>query len=91
MIATIAIGATLTTAGLAFLKSNPQATDAVIKQGLMSLPLVMAIIGIVSSFLGIISMRVLKAISPQAALRYSTFVAAGLFLLGARKLNSKMV
>ena len=83
MIATIAIGATLTTTGLAFLKSNPQAGDMVIKQGLMSLPLVMAIIGIVSSFLGILSMRVLKAISPQAALRYSTFVAAGLFLLGA--------
>jgi K(+)-stimulated pyrophosphate-energized sodium pump len=46
----------------------------------MALPLLLAAFGLLSSFVGILSMRILKAISPQAALRYSTFIAAGIFL-----------
>jgi K(+)-stimulated pyrophosphate-energized sodium pump len=83
MIATIAIAATLLPAGLAMLKANSGADDLVIKSGLMSLPIVMAVIGLVASLLGIIAMRILKSISPAAALRYSTFIAAGLFLAGS--------
>lgn len=83
MIATIAIAATLGMAGLDQLKAAASMSDSDIKGLLMSLPLVFSIIGIIASFLGIMSMRILKSASPASALRYSTFIAAGLFLAGA--------
>lgn len=83
IIATIAIAATLLPEALSGLKASPEVADESIKGLLMSLPLVMALIGLVASFIGIGSMRVLKQYSPAAALRYSTFIAAGIFLLGA--------
>lgn len=83
IIATIAIGATLLPEALAFLKASPDVTNESIKGLLMSLPLVMAVIGLVASFAGIASMRILKQYSPASALRYSTFIAAALFLVGA--------
>lgn len=81
IVATIAIGATLLPEGLAKLKALPEVADASIKSILMALPLVLAAIGLVASLIGIGSMRVLKQLSPAAALRYSTFIAAGVFLL----------
>lgn len=83
IIATIAIGATLLPEGLAGLKAVTEVPDGVIKEILMALPLILAGIGLISSFLGIISMRILKRYSPAAALRYSTFIAAALFLAGS--------
>ena len=47
------------------------------------IPLAMAVLGLIASLVGIFSMSVLKRMGPQAALRYSTFLAAGLFLLFA--------
>lgn len=83
IIATIAIGATLLPEGLNLLKASEAVSDESIKFILMALPIVMAVIGLVASFIGIGSMKLLKQFSPAAALRYSTFVAAGLFLAGA--------
>lgn len=83
MIATIAIAATLGMAGLDQLKAAASMSDGDIKALLMSLPLVFSVIGIIASFLGIMSMRILKSASPASALRYSTFIAAGFFLVGA--------
>jgi len=83
IIATIAIAATLLPDSLAIMKADPMVTNDWIKSFLMSLPLVMAAIGLVASFVGIGSMRILKQFSPAAALRYSTFIAAGLFLIGS--------
>jgi K(+)-stimulated pyrophosphate-energized sodium pump len=83
IVATIAIAATLLPDALNPMKANPSVLNDTIKQILMSLPLILAAIGLLASFIGIGSMRILKAYSPAAALRYSTFVAAGLFLLGA--------
>lgn len=83
MIATVAIGATLLPEGLSLLKAVPEVSDESIKSILMSLPLILASIGLISSFIGILSMRLWKRYSPAAALRYSTFLAAGLFLLGS--------
>ncbi|MEW5976718.1 MAG: sodium-translocating pyrophosphatase [Acidobacteriota bacterium] len=83
IVATIAIGATLLPEALGLLKASPDVSNETIKSVLMALPLVLAMAGLVSSFVGIGSMRVLKRLSPAAALRYSTFIAAGLFLLGA--------
>lgn len=84
MIATIAIAATLGAGakGLDMLKAGDM-DDGAIKALLMSLPLVFSVIGIIASFLGIMSMRILKSASPASALRYSTFIAAGFFLAGA--------
>ncbi|MCJ7558076.1 MAG: sodium-translocating pyrophosphatase [Gammaproteobacteria bacterium] len=46
----------------------------------MSLPLLLAMAGIVCSAIGIFSIKILERLSPAAALRYSTFIAAGLLL-----------
>jgi len=48
----------------------------------MAYPLVLVSIGIVASLIGILSMKVLVKTGPAAALRYSTFIAAALFLIG---------
>ena len=71
MIATIALGAT--TAVIA-----PEMRGAY-----MALPLLLAMAGIVCSAIGIFSIKLLEKMSPAAALRYSTFIAAGLLLASA--------
>ncbi|HLC16930.1 MAG TPA: sodium-translocating pyrophosphatase [Thermodesulfovibrionia bacterium] len=48
---------------------------------LMAVPLLITIFGFIASVLGILSMKVLEKMNPAAALRYSTFIAAGLFLI----------
>ncbi|OGU18495.1 MAG: sodium-translocating pyrophosphatase [Ignavibacteria bacterium GWA2_55_25] len=83
IVATIAIGATLLPEGLTLLKAAPEVGDESIKSILMALPLILAAVGLAASFVGIASMRILKHFSPAAALRYSTFVAAGIFLLAS--------
>jgi len=50
---------------------------------LMVLPLMMSLLGLVASFVGILSMKILKTWSPAMALRWSTFIAAGLFFVFA--------
>lgn len=70
VIATIAIGATAPLAAADPLKW-------------MALPLIVAMAGLGASIVGIFSIRFLQGLAPQAALRYSTFIAAGLFLVAA--------
>ncbi len=48
---------------------------------LMALPVLLAVMGIISSVLGILAMRILEKMDPAAALRYSTFIAAAIFLV----------
>jgi K(+)-stimulated pyrophosphate-energized sodium pump len=83
IVASIAIAATLLPDSLNLLKANQAVTNDAIKSILMSLPLVLSVQGLLASFIGVGSMRILKEFSPAAALRYSTFIAAGLFLLGS--------
>ncbi len=80
MVATIAIGATLLPSGLEILKASAAVSNDAIRSILMALPLVLSVLGLAASFIGILSMRVLKQFSPAAALRYSTFIAAAIFL-----------
>ncbi len=82
IVASIAIGSTLMPAALVQLKASPELSDASIKGILMALPLLLAGVGLLASFVGILSMYLLKSWNPAAALRYSTFIAAGLFLAG---------
>ncbi|NIM47488.1 MAG: sodium-translocating pyrophosphatase [Candidatus Aenigmarchaeota archaeon] len=49
----------------------------------MSLPLFVVMIGLIASVLGIISIKVFEKISPQAALRYATYVSAAILLLAS--------
>lgn len=83
IIASIAIGATAYGTAFTSLAHDASVSEAHLRIALMALPLDIAAIGLLASLLGIASMRVLKNIGPQAALRYSTFIAAGAFLLGA--------
>jgi len=54
-----------------------------IQNAAMLLPLALAMIGLVFSLIGIASMKVLKNMDPAKALHFTTFVAAGGFLVAA--------
>lgn len=75
VIATIAIGATVTT--------FPGITGSLdsMRTNLMSLPLLIIMGGLLSSFVGIASIKVLNKMSPADTLRYSTFISAILLLI----------
>ena len=71
IIATIAIGATMALTGDA---ENLRASY-------MAMPLLVVMGGLLASFVGVFSIQILKTISPAAALRYTTFIAAGVFVI----------
>ena len=82
VIATIAIAATASASLLATIAPNiSDPTEA--KLAAMSFPLIVITIGIVASLLGVLMVRILQNFDPGAALRYSTWVAAALMILGA--------
>ncbi len=56
----------------------------------MAFPLLVIMGGLVASGIGILSMYKLKDFNPQSALRYSTFVGAGLMLLFTRLIVSAL-
>ena len=68
IIATIAIGATSSLAVSARLSY-------------MAYPLLVVMSGLIASFIGILSIKILQRMSPQAALRYSTFISAACLLI----------
>ena len=49
----------------------------------MQLPLFVVMIGLIASIIGIFSIVALKSIDPGSALRYSTFIGAGIFLVAS--------
>ncbi|MEK6775269.1 MAG: sodium-translocating pyrophosphatase [bacterium] len=65
--------------GIAF-KVGGEAASADIQRNMMLFPLLSVSGGLIASLLGIGSIKLFEKIDPAAALRYSTFVAAGLFL-----------
>ena len=75
IIATIAIAATAGGAALSGLGGD--------KGTAMLYPLVVVMIGLVASMIGVGSIRVLQSLSPDAALRYATYISAVLMLVGA--------
>jgi K(+)-stimulated pyrophosphate-energized sodium pump len=85
MIAALAIGATISLVGLeAITRFTPGAEGAdawSFQLWLMATPLVMGVVGLISSLVGIRSMHHLKDGDPSKALRHSTFIAAVMFLL----------
>jgi len=49
----------------------------------MSLPLLLIVIGLISSIIGIFSIKALKNFNPQSALRNATYISALLFMAGS--------
>jgi len=98
MIATIAIGATMTPDAALLTKLSPTAgaTMATLKPLLMALPLLLAATGLVASVIGILSMSALKSGDPANALRNATiiatvvFLAAGYFVVTKTGLNANV-
>jgi len=78
IIATIAIGAT----SAQILTS--QRLEAV------TLPILYVMFGLVASLIGIFSMKLMEKMNPASALRYSTFIAAGIFWAFAWWLTSQL-
>jgi K(+)-stimulated pyrophosphate-energized sodium pump len=76
VIATVALGATL-----------PGVAD---RLNAVALPITYAMLGLLASLVGIAALRVFERGSPAGALRATTFVAAGLFLLGAWWATSRL-
>ncbi len=72
IIATIALGATATIATTSVLGSVTS---------LMSYPIILTMVGLISSIIGVISMGFLQRFNPAAALKYSTFIATAIFLI----------
>ena len=70
IIATIAIGATMTAQ-----------EHGGMQAAYMALPLLVVMGGLLSSFVGVFSIQALKNIDPAGALRYTTFIAAGVFVI----------
>jgi K(+)-stimulated pyrophosphate-energized sodium pump len=65
--------------GAAFMAGTGAASDAV-RQNAMLFPLLAVVGGLGASLIGIASIKIFEKMNPAAALRYSSFVAAGLFL-----------
>jgi K(+)-stimulated pyrophosphate-energized sodium pump len=76
IVATIAIAAAASPALLEKLGGGEN-----IQSSVMLLPLLLAMVGLIFSLLGIGSMKFLKGINPAKALHYTTFIAAGGFLV----------
>ncbi len=76
MVATIAIASTMTLDSLTMIHTGGESARAL----LMGLPLMLAVLGLGSSFLGIVGMNVFKAMPPAKALHMSEYTAAALFL-----------
>jgi K(+)-stimulated pyrophosphate-energized sodium pump len=91
VIATVAIGATLSITP-EFLSQFPVLKDIQpidIKLMYMATPILVVMAGLLSSFVGVFSIKVFQKRNPAGALRYTTFVAAGVFvILAAIIINS---
>jgi len=83
VIATIAIGATLAITP-EFLDKFPALKDldeVAIKLRYMAMPILVVMAGLLSSFVGVFSIKIFQKGSPSGALRYTTFVAAAVFVI----------
>ena len=83
VIATVAIGATMAVTP-EFIKAFPvlQGLDeAAIKLKYMAMPILVVMAGLLSSFFGVFSIKIFQKGEPAGALRYTTFVAAIIFVV----------
>jgi K(+)-stimulated pyrophosphate-energized sodium pump len=69
------VGAIVATIAIAATAVMPAETEK-LRSAYMMCPLLVVMAGLVASFFGVMSIKVLQNFSPQAALRYTTFVGA---------------
>ncbi|MBW2017508.1 MAG: sodium-translocating pyrophosphatase [Deltaproteobacteria bacterium] len=83
VVATIAIGATLaiTPEFLAKFPVLKEMTPEAIRLKYMAMPILVVIAGLLSSFVGVFSIKIFQSGNPAGALRYTTFVAAFIFII----------
>jgi K(+)-stimulated pyrophosphate-energized sodium pump len=75
MVATIAIGATIPDEWLTQLNAT--------REQLMALPILISMLGLITSIIGIASMKIFDRLNPAAVLRYTSFVSMGILLVVA--------
>ncbi len=83
VVATIAIGATLAITP-EFIDKFPVLkgmSPMAIKLKYMAMPILVVMAGMLSSFIGVFSIKIFQKGNPAGALRYTTFVAAAIFLV----------
>ncbi len=83
VIATIAIGATLSITP-EFINQFPVLkglSPTAIKLKYMAMPILVVMAGLLSSFVGVFSIKIFQKGNPAGALRYTTFVAAAIFVI----------
>jgi len=83
VVATIAIGATLSITP-EFLEQFPVLkglSSTAIKLKYMATPVLVVMAGLLSSFVGVFSIKLFQRGNPAGALRYTTFVAAAIFVI----------
>ncbi len=83
IVATIAIAATASVGLLNKLSGGAIADVGQARMAAMSLPILVVMVGLVASLIGIASIKILEKLSPQAALRYATYIGAVLMLAGS--------
>ena len=83
VVATIAIGATMAVTPALFAKFPVLngLTPVVIKLKFMATPILVVMAGLLSSFVGVFSIKLFQKGNPAGALRYTTFVAAVIFVI----------
>jgi K(+)-stimulated pyrophosphate-energized sodium pump len=74
------VGAIIATVALA---ATSPAILSEFRMNAVALPIVMTIVGLAASLIGIGAMKLLERGSPATALRLTTFIGAGLFMVGA--------
>ncbi len=81
------VGAVIATIAIA-------ATSSVIlpeqRMAAVALPIVLIIVGLIASLIGVAAMKLLERSNPASALRNTTFIAAGLFLVAAYFVTVRM-
>ena len=92
VIATIAIGATLalTPEFLARFPALQGLTPEAIRLNYMAFPILVVMAGLLSSFVGVFSIKIFQGGDPAGALRYTTFVAAIVFVILTIIITSSM-
>jgi K(+)-stimulated pyrophosphate-energized sodium pump len=83
VVATIAIGATLAVTP-EFIDKFPVLkgiAPTAIKLKYMAMPILVVMAGLLSSFIGVFSIKIFQKGNPAGALRYTTFVAAAIFVV----------
>jgi K(+)-stimulated pyrophosphate-energized sodium pump len=80
IIATIAIGATMAISP-ELLKLFPGKSEWAVKYLYMAMPLLVVMAGLIASVVGVFSIKILKGLGPQNALRYSTFIGGAILII----------